>query len=201
MSATPLINVFELFDGKNFHDFSFSEFKETFNQFFDTNDFAYTLQETIEEEHSTVLKDSSNGYLNQDDLCNYMATIILSIADYINNNHSVLTNIKPNDIKIRSFAINQEHFFKNEESTEIVVNFCVENVDIKEKESSIYKRLYHATRKHLEENFFVNKINSIDIQPFFEMSDDSFKKVVDSKLIDPVAIKQIQKKRKAAKKN
>jgi hypothetical protein len=33
------------------------------------------------------------------------------------------------------------------------------------------------------------------------MSDDSFKKVVDSKLIDPVAIKQIQKKRKAAKKN
>ena len=48
MPSTSLINVFTLFNGRNPNDFSFNEFKETFNQFFNINDFANIRKDTVE---------------------------------------------------------------------------------------------------------------------------------------------------------
>lgn len=201
MPSTSLINVFTLFNGRNPNDFSFNEFKETFNQFFNINDFANIRKDTLEEEYSTVLKDRDEDCLNQKDL-NYSLNIITSsIADYLNNNDAVQTFIEANDVKIKSLAINREHFFEDESSTEIIVNFCVKDVDLKERESATYKRLYHATKKYLEENFVANKLDTIDIQPFLEMNESDFQKIIDSKLIEPVAIKYIKKHRKQFKTN
>lgn len=201
MPSTSLFNVFTLFNGRNPNDFSFNEFKETFNQFFNINDFANIRKDTLEEEYSTVLKDRDEDCLNQKDL-NYSLNIITSsIADYLNNNDAVQTFIEANDVKIKSLAINREHFFEDESSTEIIVNFCVKDVDLKERESATYKRLYHATKKYLEENFVANKLDTIDIQPFLEMNESDFQKIIDSKLIEAVAIKYIKKQRKQFKTN
>lgn len=201
MPSTSLINIFTLFNGRNPNDFSFNEFKETFNQFFNVNDFANIRKDTVEEEYSTILQGKNDDCLNQKDLNRSLNFIVLSIADYLNNNDAVQTIIEANDVKIKSLAINREHFFQDENSTEIIVNFCVKDIDLKERESATYKRLYHATKKYLEENFVANKLDTVDIQPFLEMNESDFQKIIDSKLIEPVAIKHIKKQRKQFKTN
>lgn len=201
MTTTSLINVFTLFNGRNPNDFSFNEFKETFNQFFDVNNFSNIRKATIEEEYSTILKDRDDECLNQKDLSHSLNIITSSIADYLNNNDAVQTVVDANNVMIKSLTINREHFFEHENSTEVIVNFCVKDVNIKERDNATYKRLYHATRKYLEENFVANKLDNIDIQPFLKMSEVDFQKIIDSKLIEPLAIKHIKKQRKQLKTN
>lgn len=201
MSTTPFINIFRLFNGRNPNDFSFKEFKDTFNQFFDINNFSKTKKETIEEEHSTILKDKYDECLNQKDLNHSLNIITSSIANYLNNNDSVQKFIDANNVMIKSLAVNRKHFSEDKFLTEIIVKFCVKDIDVKERESATYKRLFHATKKYLEENFVANNIEAVDIQPFLEMSDADFKKIIDSKLIGLPAIKHIKKQRKQLKKN
>ena len=95
--------------------------------------------------------------------------------------------------------INTQSLDSNEAKTKIIVNYCIENVEVVEKDQSAYKRIFHATRYYLQENMAANKVKKLDLTPFINMSDNDFKVLRKSKVIESDLLKQIEKVRKANK--
>lgn len=200
MSARALINVFQLFDGRIPNDFSFKEFQETFDQFFDISDFCEIHTTKVEDETYISLQGLVVNGLNQKELSNHISTISKSIVEKNNINTKIKTQIDVDDVLIQSLEFNQHTIFdSNEAKTKIIVNYCIENVEVVEKDQSAYKRIFHATRHYLQENMAANKVKKLDLTPFINMSDNDFKVLKKSKVIESDLLKQIEKVRKANK--
>lgn len=200
MSARALINVFQLFDGRIPNDFSFKEFQETFDQFFDISDFCEIHTTKVEDETYISLQGLVVNGLNQKELSNHISTISKSIVEKNNINTKIKTQIDVDDILIQSLEFDQHTIFdSNEAKTKIIVNYCIENVEVVEKDQSAYKRIFHATRYYLQENMAANKVKKLDLTPFINMSDNDFKVLRKSKVIESDLLKQIEKVRKANK--
>lgn len=200
MSARALINVFQLFDGRIPNDFSFKEFQETFDQFFDISDFCEIHTTKVEDETYISLQGLVVNGLNQKELSNHISTISKSIVEKNNINTKIKTQIDVDDVLIQSLEFNQHTIFdSNEAKTKIIVNYCIENVEVVEKDQSAYKRIFHATRYYLQENMAANKVKKLDLTPFINMSDNDFKVLKKSKVIESDLLKQIEKVRKSNK--
>lgn len=200
---SQMLNMFKLFENKSSEELSFDYFKDIFNASFDINDFKKESERDIQENYSKAFFENPK-YLNSIQIVELIKSSVEKIRQDISNRETTISDISNEDILIYKISFSHDIHTPNtyREYTDVYnieIIYCIKNVLVRENDNATYKRLFHATRKHLQNNTTATTVKKENLTPFINMTDEDFSVFKKTKLIDSIAIKEIEKARKAKK--